>query len=57
LSEEAFWYSVTPTLEEVLLLLDVHHLGEPRERVAHAGRQRSKPAAFEATVRDVVDVS
>src|SRR5471030_2607529 len=44
------------TLEEVLLLLDVHHLGEPRQRVLDAGGERGETAAFEAAVGDVVDI-
>ncbi len=42
--------------EEVLLLLDVHHLGEPRKWVLDAAVQRSQAAAFEATVRDEINV-
>ncbi len=42
--------------EEVLLLLDVHHLGEPREGIFHAGVERGEAHTLEAAVGDVVDV-
>ena len=44
------------TLEEVLLLLDVHHLGQPGQRILHAGGERGEAAAFQAAIGDVVDV-
>ena len=44
------------TFEEVLLLLDVHHLGEPREGVLDAGVEGFEFAVDQAAVADVVDV-
>ncbi len=45
-----------PTLEEVLFLLDVHHLGEPGQRVLNAAGEGCEATAFEAAVCDVIDV-
>ncbi len=42
--------------EEVLLLLDVHHLSEPWEGVFHAGLERLQADVFEAAVCDVINV-
>src|SRR5438045_2281934 len=39
-------------LEEILLLLDVHHLSEPGQRVLDSARERSKADALEAPVSD-----
>ena len=39
-----------------MLLLDVHHLGEPRQRVLDAGGERGETDALEATVGDIVDI-
>ena len=36
------------TLEEVLLLLDVHHFGEPREGIFNPGGKRGETDAFKA---------
>src|SRR5688572_25646731 len=44
------------TFEEVLFLLDIHHFGEPRQRVLNAGGERGQADAFEAPVGDVVNV-
>ena len=41
-------------LEEVLLLLDVHHLGEPGQRVFDPAGQRSEADAFKATVQPLL---
>ena len=42
--------------EEVLLLLDVHHLRQPRQGVLHARAQGGEADAFQASIRDVIDL-
>lgn len=42
--------------EEVLFLLDIHHLGEPWERVFDTWIERFEAHAFEAAICDVVNI-
>ena len=44
------------TFEEVLFLLDVHHLGEPRQRIFDPGVERGETNAFETPISNKINV-
>ncbi len=44
------------SFEEVLLLLNVHHFRQPRQRILDIANQRFEADSFESSVRNVVDV-
>ena len=43
-------------LEEILFLLDIHHFGQPRERILDTRMERCEADTFEAAVGNIINV-